>query len=323
MQARAPTVSVIIPTYNRAHLVGRAICSVLNQTFQDFEIIVVDDGSTDNTEEVVKSFNDPRIRYIRHEQNRGGSAARNTGIRAARGEYIAFLDSDDEWLPEKLDTQLKTMSTLPEHFVGVCCGYYRARQSKIVSVSRPMLYGKLFDKLLKSPFLNGGSCLIVRKNALVAIGGFDEQLARHQDWDLLLRLALMYEIGIIDTPLVIKHNDRAGPRADIVRKGKQVFLSKWLPYFKKLGWFRKTQIIAWHWIRLAYVYLRERNYLVGAKYVLKAITCNPFQRPDVYALILDGLFGTDLASRITEIELKVWSWVQAFRCKLRKTRYPL
>ena len=83
MNEKTPTVSVIIPTYNRAHLVGRAIRSVLNQTFQDFEIIVVDDGSTDNTEEVVKGFNDPRIRYIRHEENRGGSAARNTGIRAS------------------------------------------------------------------------------------------------------------------------------------------------------------------------------------------------------------------------------------------------
>jgi len=82
MTEKTPAVSVVIPTYNRAHLVGRAIRSVLNQTYQDFEIIVVDDGSTDNTEEVVKSFNDPRIRYIRHEENRGGSAARNTGIRA-------------------------------------------------------------------------------------------------------------------------------------------------------------------------------------------------------------------------------------------------
>lgn len=80
-----PTVSVVIPTYNRAHLLGRAIQSVLNQTYHDFEIIVVDDGSTDNTEKVVKSFNDPRIHYIRHDQNRGGSAARNTGIKMARG----------------------------------------------------------------------------------------------------------------------------------------------------------------------------------------------------------------------------------------------
>src|SRR4030042_5052103 len=104
-----PTVSIIIPTYNRAHLVMRAINSVLDQSFQDFEIIIVDDASRDNTEKMVSGIRDKRIFYIRHEKNRGGSAARNTGIKQARGEYIAFLDSDDEWLPEKLEKQLKVL----------------------------------------------------------------------------------------------------------------------------------------------------------------------------------------------------------------------
>lgn len=107
-----PKVSVIIPTYNRAHLIGRAIKSVLNQTYKDFEIIIVDDGSTDKTEEVVKDFKDERVRYIRREKNKGGSAARNTGIKAARGEYIAFQDSDDEWLPEKLEKQMKAFEAM-------------------------------------------------------------------------------------------------------------------------------------------------------------------------------------------------------------------
>ena len=106
-----PTISVIIPTYNRAHLIGKAVKSVLSQTYQDFEIIVVDDGSTDNTEEIVKSFTDYKIYYICHKHNRGASAARNTGIKASRGEYIAFLDSHDEWLPEKLDKQIKTFNS--------------------------------------------------------------------------------------------------------------------------------------------------------------------------------------------------------------------
>jgi len=100
---KIPRISVIIPSYNRANTIGRAIQSALSQSYQDFEIIVIDDGSTDHTEEVIRSFQDSRIRYIRHNRNRGGSAARNTGIHAARGEYIAFLDSDDEWLPQKLE----------------------------------------------------------------------------------------------------------------------------------------------------------------------------------------------------------------------------
>ena len=96
-----PTLTTIIPTYNRAALVKRAIQSVLNQTFQDFEIIVVDDSSVDNTEEVVKGFRDDRIRYIRHPNNKGLPAGRNTGIKVASGEYIAFLDDDDEWKKRK------------------------------------------------------------------------------------------------------------------------------------------------------------------------------------------------------------------------------
>ena len=102
-----PTVSVVIPTYNRAPLIGRSIKSVLNQTYQDFEIIIVDDASTDNTKEVVSNFNDERIRYIQHEENKGEAAARNTGIKATRCDYIAPQDSDDEWIPEKLSTQIE------------------------------------------------------------------------------------------------------------------------------------------------------------------------------------------------------------------------
>lgn len=100
-------VSVVIPTYNRAHVLNRAIRSVLGQTYQHFEIIVVDDGSTDNTEQVVKAIADDRVRYIRHETNKGtAAAARNTGIRQACGEFIGFVDSDDEWLPGKLQKQV-------------------------------------------------------------------------------------------------------------------------------------------------------------------------------------------------------------------------
>ena len=119
MMSSNPSVSVIIPTYKRAHLVTRAIDSVLNQTFSDVEVIVVDDGSPDNTEEVVRGVVDGRVRYIRHEVNRGLAAAgRNTGIAMARGYYIAFLDDDDEWRADKLEKQLEAIKS----YDAVLCG---------------------------------------------------------------------------------------------------------------------------------------------------------------------------------------------------------
>ena len=119
-------VSVIIPTYNRANLVGRAIKSVLNQTYKDFELIIVDDSSTDNTKDVIRQFQekDSRIEYIKHHKNKGGSAARNTVIKSSKGEYITFLDSDDEWLCEKLEKQIKLFSIMPTKVGVLYCGYY-------------------------------------------------------------------------------------------------------------------------------------------------------------------------------------------------------
>ncbi|MGC8603005.1 MAG: glycosyltransferase family 2 protein, partial [Desulfomonilaceae bacterium] len=113
-------VSVIIPTYNRAHLIERAVNSVLEQTYDKLEIIVVDDGSTDNTGNVLSQLQDgdSRVRYIRHETNKGSQSARNTGIRNARGDYVAFLDSDDEWLPYKLEKQIPLFQNT-ERNIGV------------------------------------------------------------------------------------------------------------------------------------------------------------------------------------------------------------
>lgn len=107
-----PKVSVIIAAYNRAHLIGRALRTVLEQTYNDFEVIIVDDASTDNTENVIKSFDDARIKYIRHDKNKGAAAAWNTGIRASKGEYIAFQDSDDEWAEDKLEKQMNAFRSL-------------------------------------------------------------------------------------------------------------------------------------------------------------------------------------------------------------------
>ncbi len=124
-----PKVSVVVLTHNRRRLLRRAISSILNQTFQDFEIVLVDDASTDNTPEVVRSFGDARIKYIRHEVNKGEAGSRNTGVTSSSGDYIAFLDDDDEWLPEKLEQQVRLLDSSPSQVGAVYTGFLKIDRS--------------------------------------------------------------------------------------------------------------------------------------------------------------------------------------------------
>jgi glycosyltransferase involved in cell wall biosynthesis len=189
IDVEVPTVSVIIPTYNRAHLVGQAIRSVLNQTYQDLEIILVNDGSTDNTEEIVKGFNDDRIRYIRHDENKGAAAARNTGIEAALGEYIAFQDSDDEWLPEKLEKQIRVLENAPAKVGVVYTDMWRIRGSK--------------RKYWHSPIMGIAiQTTVIKRQCFDRVGMFDERFPRLIESDLFIRLSKYYCFHHLDEPLV-------------------------------------------------------------------------------------------------------------------------
>ena len=295
-----PVVSVVIPTYNRGSLAGRAVESVLAQTFQDFEIIVVDDGSNDNTESVVKAFCDPRVRYIHHEENRGGSAARNTGIKAARGAYIAFLDSDDEWLPEKLQSQLDTLQELPPCWGGGCTGFWLVEGTSVVERT-PDLPPNLSNWLLAHCPLSAGSTLMVRKEILGKIGYFDESLPRHQDWDLLLRLAENYKLAMVKAPLVKRHVGDLPP-ADKVREAKEKLLAKYKSRIDGLSVFKRRQVIASHWLRLATLYFGERRFKKGGEFLIRAARGNPLQRPGLYISLVDAILGTHLARRLSAVK---------------------
>ena len=236
MVQNSPTVSVIIPTYNRAHLIGRAIKSVLSQTYRDFEVIVVDDGSTDNTEEVLRNFKDEneKIKYIRHKENRGGSAARNTGIKNARGQYLAFLDSDDEWLPEKLEKQINIFCKCPDS-VGVvyCLPYMQYDPSRYMrKVNIPNLsHSNMYKFLLKdsSPIVLT-SLFMLSKRVFEKSGMFDERLPCFQDHDLWIRVAKYYEFEFVDKHLVIIHqhlDSSLSRNIETLMKGLPLFLEKW------------------------------------------------------------------------------------------------
>jgi glycosyltransferase involved in cell wall biosynthesis len=182
------TVSVIIPAYNQGHYLSEAIQSVLDQTYQDFEIIIVDDGSTDDTSEVAKSFDDPRVRSI-YQENSGLSAARNTGIRHSTGAYLTYLDSDDLFLPEKLDLLVAALKNNLE--IGFVAGQAIPIDengqwiSKVFDTAPPTKGSQL---LLGNP-LHVGSVL-VRREWQERVGFFDEDLRSYEDWHMWLRLAL-------------------------------------------------------------------------------------------------------------------------------------
>ena len=217
----AMNVSVIIRTYNRAYILGEAIASAIQQTVPPLEVIVVDDGSTDATSEVVRAFQDDRIRLIKHEANRGVGAAGNTGVSAARGELIAFLDSDDLWEPDKLEKQLAFLERHPEVdilFSDVVIVDGEVRHPSMVP------FMKAFPKLLArtepaADHIFSGKdvylCLLeevpIKTNSLLlkrrvfeTAGWFDSQCRSGEDWELLLRVSPFATFGYIDQALAIQ-----------------------------------------------------------------------------------------------------------------------
>ena len=235
-----PTASVIIPTYNRGVPLKRAIESVLSQQFEDFELIVVDDASTDDTEAIVERFDDSRVRYLSHRTNRGGSAARNTGIDASEGKFVAFLDDDDEWLPHKLSRQVDRLETRSDEWVAAYCDYRVDRRGKNrvlrnlatsvlpvgLSDSRPRFEGgaELIPAVLSMQLtLGGASTLMVRRDVADRIGGFDESFQHHQDWEFLVRLLRAGKLSYVDETLVVKHESSEPSLATLEAAKRRLF----------------------------------------------------------------------------------------------------
>lgn len=196
-------VSVIIPTFNRAQKVTRAISSVLYQNFTDYEIIVVDDGSSDGTREALAPFGQ-HIRLLSHTENLGVSAARNTGIGASRSPLIALLDSDDYWLPEKLFAQVNFFNTHPEAMACQTEEIWLRKGRRVNPRKRHRKpSGDLFEPSLKLCLVSPSS-VMVRRSLLDEVGLFDEGLPACEDYDLWLRISCQHPIYLIDRQLVIK-----------------------------------------------------------------------------------------------------------------------
>ncbi len=302
-------VSVILPTYNRAHLVARAVQSVLSQTYRDFELVVVDDASDDNTRDVLSQFTDQRLCYIRHPERRGAAAARNTGIDVSQGEYIAFQDSDDEWLPEKLAQQLKMiMQAGPETGVIYCRfqRVYEGKRSYYPSVLRtgishlPLatrkLSGELYLALLQGNWITTQTAL-VRRVCFEQSGSFDPQLKRFQDWDLWLRLAQYYRFGYLGHVLVRTYFSPDSLSADS---------DTLIPAFERLirkhatGTRLGRYLVAQYWYALGSYACREGQRNQGVYHFIRAVRLCPFNMT-YWLAALAAMVGLPVYARLAPL----------------------
>ena len=282
-------VSVIIPVFNRPQSVRRAIESVLAQTCQDFEIIVVDDASTDATATVVAAFTDPRIRLIRHERNRGGSAARNTGIQASSAPYVAFLDSDDEWLPNKLERQLAVFEAATDQVGLVYTGAERVWEDGVVSRDVPRRHPDLTRTLLLTNVIGETSVGMVRRRVLDETGGFDESLPSCQDVDLWLRICERFHAVPVSGILVrvIKGTDNNRISANISRTvlGRELYGRKHREkmvrhgvlhlFLRESGWWQQRRVRDARQARRSYLESLRANPLAPWTYVLLLLSYQP------------------------------------------------
>ena len=276
-------ISVIIPTYNCGAFIKEALDSIFIQTFADYEVIVVDDGSTDDTRKVVDGYGE-KIRYI-YQENKGVSAARNTGIRNAKGQFIAFLDADDVWLEQKLELQLEAMAE-SDSIGAVTCGLFRIRgKDEIERVVIPKNYtnrDQLIQKLCGDIdiFFGAGSALLVRSECFKRLGLFDENLHISEDWDLCLRIAKSYEVRAVQLPL-LEYRAREGSK--MAGQNAEQLLAHDLGFMDKIfrnndfKWriFLKARVYSQRYLRAAEACAAIGQWEESKNYIFRAVFIYP------------------------------------------------
>lgn len=215
-------VSVIIPTYGGSDSLIRSVDSVLSQTYPDFEVIVVDDNNPNTdarkkTEQQMEKYvGNAQVKYIKHEHNKNGSAARNTGYRNSDGEFLCFLDDDDVFLPGKLQKQVAYLNEHPE--LGACYCWRRQRNMEICGTYT----GDLSKQLLDLTFTPTTSALMVRRSCYESLNGFDESYRRHQDYEFMLRFFKLYKMGVVEEVLL----DFIGNEVNNQLRGQKLYNTK-------------------------------------------------------------------------------------------------
>ncbi len=314
MLKASPRVSIIIPTYNRSSLVEKAIRSVLEQTYQDFEIIVIDDASSDNTSDVVTEFDDARIKYIKLQKNGGQCFARNEGIKISSGKFIAFLDDDDEWLPEKLEYQLSAFEDGPENLGVVTCDALWLNDGS-GAISAPglcrELRGNVYDELIR----HGGIYMVtmmVKKKCFDDVGLLDERVYRLEDFELAIRLSKKYNFGYIDHPLVIVHshgNTHITKNIDLMLESHLYILGKYIDEFSV-----RPGAHSFFLSGIGHFYCLGGNAKQGRQYLFKAVKLSPY-RMTYFGQLFLALCGSGVYTFATNMRARMRDFLSRYRVK--------
>jgi glycosyltransferase involved in cell wall biosynthesis len=270
-------VSIVVPAFNRGFVIGAALESVLKQTYQYWEALIVDDGSTDDTKETVRDYarSDSRIRLIEHRHQKGAQAARNTGIRNARGTWIAFLDSDDRWLPHSLETRLGLMQKGLHQVVHSDCYMLSPGSNNLERFGVPPMQGQVYRELLgrSGPMF---PALLVSKSALTAINYLDENIVAYQEWDTAIRLAKHFAFQFMVEPTFVydcRHANTISKDSLKEARGYEQIVNKhrW-SILRHLG----PRALANHYRKAEFFYLQAKHEEYANRCLVRAVTCWPF-----------------------------------------------
>lgn len=301
-----PKASIIIPTYNRDKFIAETIQSVLGQTFKDLEVIVVDDGSIDNTKEIVEKFikKDGRVRYIYQKNSGRPSIPRNFGFKNSTGDYLAFLDSDDVWLPEKLEKQILFFEKSENKKLGFLDCRNLIIDENGLEIKNPYVFpnyhGNVFRELLKYNFIFTPGSVLIKRNVIDEIGCFDENLISMDDWDIWIRISKKYYFDFIDELLFKYRVHISNITATLTQKNKEqqiiYIFEKHIKDFNDYCpdfYYRKIR-------ELANFYCKENKIKIGRNYFIKAIKLKPrdFRNYPYYLL---SLFGSNFYNFILRI----------------------
>ena len=283
-------VDVIIPTYNRAGFLHRAIASVLSQTFDDFAIIVVDDGGDNTTKSVVNSFGDQRLRYVRNENNMGEGRSRNVGLSNSSAEYIAFLDDDDEWLPEKLQLQVDLLESQPVKVGGVYTGF-----TAVQVPSGEILYhrivekrGDVYQQMVQENVVGTSSTVLLRRECFERVGPFDESIPYGLDYDMWIRISKEFHFDCIEQSLVkyTVHERQLTNDLKLLIAGNEALLTKYDRFFAS-----DRKMYSGRFADLAFLHRQNGDVRKAWKALLKAIRVYPWVKEDYLSLAKLGLLS--------------------------------